>query len=276
MSLFIGNLSRNISLKELEEQFNKFGPCKINHRVALTQGGYAFVEYINDHDAEEAMKALVGKNLGGLCLNIEWSKRSPKFTQKEANGVSQNKEKLKDRCFKCGKPGHISRDCQEGMECYECKGYGHIARDCPKQNKRKSPKNKINSPKRSRSPRRSSSERSFSIERADLPNEYMPRFPEAKDFDLKPVQYNVVKQEFVNEDKEEIREIKEENREIKEEIKESENELIMEDGSKFKLISGDFNEETAIFRCMVCEKNMQRSSTRRHIGTKTHNEKLIK
>lgn len=238
MSLFIGNLSRNISLKELEDTFNKFGLCKINHRVTLTQGGYAFVEYANDHDAEEALKSLVGKNLGGLCLNIEWSKRSTKFVQKEG----QIKDKPKDRCFKCGKPGHISRDCQEGMECYECKGYGHIARDCPNNN-RKFLKNK-GSPKRSRSPRRSSSERSFSIERELLPIEFRPQFPEILLCDPEKI--------------------------------ENESELVMDDGSKFTLVSGDFNEETAIFRCIVCEKNMQKSSTKRHISTKTHNEKLIK
>ena len=36
MSLFVGNISRNISLKDLEEEFNKFGMCKINHRVRST------------------------------------------------------------------------------------------------------------------------------------------------------------------------------------------------------------------------------------------------
>ena len=35
MSLFVGNISKNISLKDLEEEFHKFGMCRINQRVSL-------------------------------------------------------------------------------------------------------------------------------------------------------------------------------------------------------------------------------------------------
>jgi len=155
--LFVGNISRNVSLKDLEEEFHRFGPCKINHR-----GGYAFIEYQDERDADEAKLDLHGKNMGGLCLNIEWSKRSGKFTQREG-GTSR--ERQKDRCYNCGKPGHISRDCKEVPECYECGGQGHIARECQFRN---------GTSKRTSPPSSPESIRSLSIESDTLSDKFKP------------------------------------------------------------------------------------------------------
>jgi RNA recognition motif-containing protein len=33
MSLFVGNISRNVRTRDLEDEFDKFGPCSVNHRV---------------------------------------------------------------------------------------------------------------------------------------------------------------------------------------------------------------------------------------------------
>ena len=143
----------------------------------------------------------------------------------------------KDKCYNCGKPGHISRDCKEGPECYECGGFGHIARECSKNKelpKKRSPR---------KSPRRSSSERSYSIEKSSLPAQFYPLEINEKNF-----------KNSVN--------------------KETEPVFEMEDGSKFLLITGNFQDETSLFKCVVCDKTMQKSSTKRHILTKTHKDKL--
>ena len=37
------------------------------------------------------------------------------------------------RCDRCGRAGHMARECTKGgnMRCYECGENGHISRDCP-------------------------------------------------------------------------------------------------------------------------------------------------
>ena len=92
MSLFIGNISRNVDPKELEKEFGYYGFCRVDLRVIynfyliivfLTQGSFAFIEFNNERDGEDAKKELNGKNFGGLRINIEWSKRSGRFDHRE-------------------------------------------------------------------------------------------------------------------------------------------------------------------------------------------------
>ena len=41
-----------------------------------------------------------------------------------------------DRCFRCGKRGHLARNCRartQQVECFKCGGQGHIAQNCWKR-----------------------------------------------------------------------------------------------------------------------------------------------
>ena len=40
---------------------------------------YAFIDYNNEKDAEEAKKELNGKEICGRKINVDWSKKSDKF-----------------------------------------------------------------------------------------------------------------------------------------------------------------------------------------------------
>ena len=180
------------------------------------------------------MLELHGKSLGGLALNIEWSKTSPRFDPKESRVALKN---AKDKCYSCGRSGHMSRECKEGLECYGCGRFGHIARDCAKN--LKSGSGEIGRKRSPRgSPRRTSSERSYSIERNCMPVQFCPVEGSGK----------------------------------REELEEKE--IIMEDTSRFVVTNGNILEENALLRCRVCEKTMLRSSIKRHILTKMHKDKL--
>jgi len=102
MSLFVGNISRNVSLQELETQFQHFGACTVCHK-----GSYAFIQFRDEQDAQDAIAALNTKNLGGLRLNIEWSRRSARFDIAARGPVNT------PTCFKCKQQGHISQDCRQ-------------------------------------------------------------------------------------------------------------------------------------------------------------------
>jgi RNA recognition motif-containing protein len=36
MSLFVGNISRNLRVEDLEEEFDKIGPCTVNFKVLIS------------------------------------------------------------------------------------------------------------------------------------------------------------------------------------------------------------------------------------------------
>jgi len=55
MSLFVGNISKNVKQYQLEDAFTKFGKCSIKQK-----GSFAFIEYDDDRDGEEAIEKLNG------------------------------------------------------------------------------------------------------------------------------------------------------------------------------------------------------------------------
>ena len=80
MSLFVGNISKNVRRADVMDEFEKFGKCEISFKG----GSFAFVEYDVERDGEDAMDELQGKDMGGLKLNIEWSKKSGRYDSKNS------------------------------------------------------------------------------------------------------------------------------------------------------------------------------------------------
>ena len=58
--IYVGELSRDTSERDLEKEFSYYGPLK-SVWVARNPAGFAFIEFKEIRDAEDAVKALDGR-----------------------------------------------------------------------------------------------------------------------------------------------------------------------------------------------------------------------
>ncbi|KAG7177831.1 RNA-binding protein 1-like [Homarus americanus] len=70
--VYVGNLGNNAAKHELESAFTKYGPL-VNVWVARNPPGFAFVEFEDPRDAEDAVRALDGTRLCGVRVRVEMS-----------------------------------------------------------------------------------------------------------------------------------------------------------------------------------------------------------
>ncbi|ELU13011.1 hypothetical protein CAPTEDRAFT_223451 [Capitella teleta] len=70
--IYVGDLPRDASERELERAFSYYGPLK-NVWVARNPPGFAFIEYEDPRDADDAVRSLDGSTICGVRARVEHS-----------------------------------------------------------------------------------------------------------------------------------------------------------------------------------------------------------
>eukprot|EP01113_Clastostelium_recurvatum_P012448 TRINITY_DN1646_c0_g1_i1.p1 TRINITY_DN1646_c0_g1~~TRINITY_DN1646_c0_g1_i1.p1 ORF type:complete len:166 (-),score=23.18 TRINITY_DN1646_c0_g1_i1:729-1178(-) len=99
--VYVGRLSTRTRDTDLEAAFDKYGRCRVD-----LKSGFAFVEYDDERDAEDAIRALDNTDLDGSRIVVEQSHGRRGGGPGGPGGPSGG-----DSCFACGGRGHWARDC---------------------------------------------------------------------------------------------------------------------------------------------------------------------
>ncbi|AQK79216.1 Serine/arginine-rich splicing factor RS2Z32 [Zea mays] len=150
--LYVGRLAPRTRSRDLEYLFGKYGRIR---EVELKRD-YAFIEFSEHRDADEARYQLDGRDVDGSRIVVEFAKGVPRGPGGSREYMGRGPPPGTGRCFNCGMDGHWARDCKAGdwkNKCYRCGERGHIERNCqnsPRSVRRERSYSRSPSPRRGR------------------------------------------------------------------------------------------------------------------------------
>ncbi|KAF5892482.1 serine/arginine-rich splicing factor 7 [Clarias magur] len=107
--VYVGNLGTGAGKGELERAFGYYGPLRTVW-IARNPPGFAFVEFEDPRDAEDAVRGLDGKVICGTRVRVELSTGMPRRSRYDRPPTRRPFDP-NDRCYECGEKGHYAYDC---------------------------------------------------------------------------------------------------------------------------------------------------------------------
>ncbi|KAL1139883.1 hypothetical protein AAG570_006860 [Ranatra chinensis] len=101
--IYIGDLGNSANKQDLEDSFSYYGPIR-NVWIARNPPGFAFVEFEDPRDAEDAVRTVCGRRVRVEMSNGARRRSGPP----PRRGRPFHPE---DKCYECGERGHYARDC---------------------------------------------------------------------------------------------------------------------------------------------------------------------
>ncbi|ESN92388.1 hypothetical protein HELRODRAFT_89490 [Helobdella robusta] len=113
--VYVGDLPRDADEKELQKSFSHYGALK-SVWVARNPPGFAFIQFEDPRDAQDAVRGLDGSTLCGARVRVEHAtgKTKPKSFNRGMETSPPPRRpynSVVDRCYICGDFGHASYDC---------------------------------------------------------------------------------------------------------------------------------------------------------------------
>ncbi|RXG70094.1 Serine/arginine-rich splicing factor 7 [Armadillidium vulgare] len=127
--VYVGDLGSGASRQELEDIFSYYGRLR-NVWVARNPPGFAFVEFEDSRDAEDAVRGLDGRSICGRRARIELS--TGKSRNRFRGPPPRNRGRPfhpEDRCYECGERGHYARDCSRYSRRSKSRSYSRSPRE---------------------------------------------------------------------------------------------------------------------------------------------------
>ncbi|KAI0985743.1 hypothetical protein GJ496_011068 [Pomphorhynchus laevis] len=113
--LYVGDLKEDVTKEDLEKVFSPYGEIR-QVWVSHSPPGYAFVDFEDARDAEDASRALDKRMVLGSRIRVEFSRGGRQRDSSEDRLFSRQHLRRpfnpSDLCYECGQPGHYAYDCE--------------------------------------------------------------------------------------------------------------------------------------------------------------------